>query len=1451
MPHHVVGFALACLGAGVLLTRPAAAAAEPPEVSTLVQRARLWAARDRPDLAREALERLSRVAPGHPGGLAVKAELELRSGAVDAARATLEQLRQVDPRHPEIDRIETLLRIEGPDKAKLREARLLAKSGRTAQAISTLRALYPKGPPAGELALEYWQLIGSSSAGWSEARSGLVGLSRQDPDDLRYRFALAEHELARAPLNAPALRQVIELARRPEFSRQARAAWRRAVMRLEVEPDAAKLLQDYLAVEPGDTAVHERLSAVRAGAEERRRLAGDPAFQAGQQGLALLDRGELVSAEPLLERAVAGRPNDADIVGGMGLLRLRQGRHAEAQTLFVRARQLGAGNTSKWRSLEQTAQFWRSIRASTEALDQGNAALAERQALDALRITPNHPDATLALARAQARQGLHAPAEKGFRVVLSAEPLNPSAFRGLVALLTEHRGQAAVDTLLDGLTTGQRNAFAEAIVDLRTAALRTEAERLAAAGRTDDARRALESAARLAPADAWLRYSLARAHADRGAPEQGRALLGELLQKNPTDAAALHANALFLARLDDDEAALATLSRIAASQRSEAVRRLEQRLEVQRRSKRARALAQQGERAAATALLIEAEALAQGDVDAAPSVARGWIELGDPARAGRLLDRLEASAGSDNAAALAALRSSVLQANARNLVAEQQPAQASKLLERALTLTPDDPWLRFDLAQVLSRQGDAARGLELLSAGANQSPSDPQALHALALYQAQRGDATAALRTLERIAPAARHGAPLRTQRRLWLQVQVQRAEAAARAGDGTAARALLKQAEAATPGDASSATTLAAAWIEIGDASQARRMLSDVGDATAPAATLRRAALYTQLGDDDGVNVLLDELGRSPALSAEERATLEDLRDTLVIRRAGQRAREGQVDAAQVLLKARAETAPSRPRIIFAQAEVLRETSRYPEALERYRQVLLLDPAFDAARWGMVDAQLRNGETARARGSLDGLLSTNPGDARALQLLSALEQREGNLATSMQVLQAAAKAEWTARSVTAPTDGLSRLDSSEREGNATPALVAVSASPVAVASEIGRWWPYRPLAQGLDMNNRWLSGALDWRFRSGSQGKSSLDMKELPIEMRRPWQAGQGVLRADVVRLDAGAVNLADAGNVRDFGQLLLCQPPCANGSFAQTATGLALNAGYETETLRLDIGTTPLGFALRRLVGGMRVKGDAGPLSYSLDVSSRPVTSSLLSYAGARDPRSGIVWGGVQASGAALTLSADQGGALGGWALLAGHRLHGTHVQNNDRRQLMGGGYWRVVNRENRQFSIGVTGVAQSFAYNVGEYSFGHGGYYSPRSHRSVSLPLTFSERGARFSYMLRGAVSKSRSQTDSAPFYPTDGALQANAEAQAATTGVSPQYAGGPGSGSGHSLAAALEYQWRANLQVGVRLEIERSRDFEPNRALFYARWALDGANASPLAMPLKPVLPTSEF
>jgi hypothetical protein len=281
------------------------------------------------------------------------------------------------------------------------------------------------------------------------------------------------------------------------------------------------------------------------------------------------------------------------------------------------------------------------------------------------------------------------------------------------------------------------------------------------------------------------------------------------------------------------------------------------------------------------------------------------------------------------------------------------------------------------------------------------------------------------------------------------------------------------------------------------------------------------------------------------------------------------------------------------------------------------------------------------------------------------------------------------------------------------------------------------------------------------------------------------------------------------------------------------------------------VDLGSTPLGFAVQRPVGGLRIKGDLGAGSYSVDVSSRPVTSSLLSYAGTVDPRSGALWGGVQATGVRLGLSRDDGGEYGAWSSFGLHQLHGKNVQGNLRRRAMGGVYWRAVNDDNSVLSLGVNAMLQGFTHNAGEFTFGHGGYYSPQSYRSISLPVSLAQRVGRWSFSLRASVSRSVSRTDSAPFFPTDAALQAAAQALAPVNGIDPHYRGGRSSGNGHALAAAFETQWQPRLFFGGRFEIERSDDYAPNRALFYLRYAPGATALRTLAFPPEAVLPTSEY
>ena len=264
--------------------------------------------------------------------------------------------------------------------------------------------------------------------------------------------------------------------------------------------------------------------------------------------------------------------------------------------------------------------------------------------------------------------------------------------------------------------------------------------------------------------------------------------------------------------------------------------------------------------------------------------------------------------------------------------------------------------------------------------------------------------------------------------------------------------------------------------------------------------------------------------------------------------------------------------------------------------------------------------------------------------------------------------------------------------------------------------------------------------------------------------------------------------------------------------------------------------------------VVGGVAHRGDLGFASYTVEASRRALASSLLSYAGVRDPYSGRTWGGVVSNGVRLNLSRDSGGDHGAWALAGAYRLTGRHVQDNDKGELMGGFYRRLVNEEDRVATAGVTGIYWRFGENAGEYTFGHGGYYSPSTYRSISLPVTYAARGARTSYFLRAAVSASWSTSHAAPFFPTDPQMQAAAEALAPVTFVDPHYAGGDnGRSYGRSFAGAVEHQVAPGVFAGARAEIERSTNYTPNRFLLYVRFTLGRAAARPVTMPPESGLP----
>lgn len=570
-----------------------------------------------------------------------------------------------------------------------------------------------------------------------------------------------------------------------------------------------------------------------------------------------------------------------------------------------------------------------------------------------------------------------------------------------------------------------------------------------------------------------------------------------------------------------------------------------------------------------------------------------------------------------------------------------------------------------------------------------------------------------------------------------------------------------------------------------------------------------------------------------------------------------------GNVKEAIAFLEAQPPTSAIRSQL----AAWYLEQGNSDQAMAAYMAILHEDPDNADARLGRLETLAVQGKTTELRSLMDAdLPALQPDDASGRRRVAALWGQVGDAARQRRELSdavAGAKGPqpWLIRDharATAeeqPQEALKLYERAMLEGRMLPDGFADGDKVTftrAMREQPDDDWLKRSIRRDAEAlyqrENPTLTLSNDtWLRTDGTPGLSRLNANTTILQLDHPVAGGRGFLRADHVRMNAGSFETTEAGVIdarfgtcvfegRDAQGDLQALPGCSSG-LRQKASGTGFAVGWQGDRLSFDLGRTPQGFPITNWAGGITYRGDLEQLGWSLTASRRPMSNSLLSFAGARDPRTGIVWGGVMATGASLGLSWDQGGADGVWADLSHHRLTGRNVADNHRTRIMAGYYRRLVNRPDESLTVGVNVMHWRYQKDLGEYTLGQGGYYSPQRYSSISLPISYARRSSDWSFLLEGSVSRSVARSSDSNYYPSLGPVAGPLQ-ELGRMGVAEnaflaanQISGSKSNGFGYSLRGMAERRLNNHWVVGAGFDLQHGQDYTPSRVMLYLRYTFE--------------------
>ena len=696
------------------------------------------------------------------------------------------------------------------------------------------------------------------------------------------------------------------------------------------------------------------------------------------------------------------------------------------------------------------------------------------------------------------------------------------------------------------------------------------------------------------------------------------------------------------------------------------------------------------------------------------------------------------------------------------------------------------------------------------------------------------------------------------------LRSDVLRAEAdtLAQQGSWTQAAEKYRQAQQNAPDDVWLNYRLANALLNAGEPRQADSLMIAMAQRL-PADPAQVYAHSLYLSNSDRDEEALMQLNGLPQARWDQnmRELADRLQQNKVYAQADAQRLAGNNSVAVALLNA----LPASPRRDITLADWALADGYPQQALMSYQQVLEQDKNNQDAALGQIEALVALNRKAEARNALNALpagaaqASINVGrrlanawqsvddTARARQLWQQLKPRAQQEAPSQ-------------------SSALVFRDAARLEAQQQPALAFLDYRQAMVASGITPTAPQDNAAFTRLMRNNpgdgWLKRGIrsdaadlyqrqdttlkleqDYSRNKGTGGISDLTAHTTMLQLETPLAAGKSFVRVDRVEVSAGTFATENGRHTEVFGTCADNGTAGCSSNLKQHAEGVAVGAGWQNDRWSADIGTSPMGFEVVNWVGGVSWNTDVKDVGLTFTASRRPISSSLLAYAGARDPspQGGKRWGGVVATGGAIGLSYDRGGSHGVWADLSAHQISGKNVADNSRERLMAGYYYKLINEDNRRATIGLNSMLWHYQKDLSDYAFGQGGYYSPQQYFSLAVPINWRQRTENWSFDVGGSVSWSRSKTSAQRRYPVWPGFETTANETAA---------GSSGTGFGYTLRAAVERRLTSHWTLGVAVDIQQAKDYTPSHGLIYARYSMSGWEGD-LDLPPEPLAPYADF